>query len=245
MVVSYEELEHLQACVESVRRHTPGPHTLTVVDNGSGEPIRAYLRSLQDARVLWNESNRGYASACNQGAQAGNGEYVVFLNNDVEVTPGWLDALVRGMGSDPRIAVIGPKLLTPDGHIAFAGAGVMGTNRHHVARGTGLPDGPDVFAQPVDCLGLVGACFMIRRSLVPVLGWFDEGYFFYWEDMDYCLNARLHGYRVVYWPESRVVHHSSVSTAKVGSASATWFQLGRQRFESKWQHVLDDPTEYR
>lgn len=149
------------------------------------------------------------------------------------------------MESDPLVAVVGPKLLTPEGRIAFAGAGVVGTNRHPVPRGSGEPDGPDVYDRPHECLAVVGACLMIRRDLIPILGLFDEGYFFYWEDIDYCLNARVHGYRVLFWPASRVVHHGQTTSSLYGSQSARWFEEGRRRFEAKWERYLDDPTEYR
>lgn len=236
MVVSYRRLDLLQACVDSLLQYTDYPFRITVVDNGSGHPVAHYLDRLQrhGIRVIRNTTNAGYARACNQGMAAGRGRFIVLLNNDVQATPGWLSPLVRCMESDPRIAVAGPRLVTPDGFLV--GIPVTGTDR--APRQPGLWKQEALYAlpdRPVDSLTVSGAAYMIRREHLLRIGPMDEGYFLYFEDADYSLRARESGFRVVYCPMSRLIHRVSATGRDEPDRGRRYAESAR-RFASKWQH---------
>lgn len=223
--------------MDSLLQHTDYPFRMTVVDNGSGQPVGRYLDRLdrQGIRVIRNATNAGYARACNQGIAAGRGRFVVLLNNDIQATPEWLSPLVRCMEEDPRIAVAGPRLVTPDG--LLVGTPVTGTDWAPQQPGLwqpesscALPDGP------VDSLTVSGAAYMIRREHFLRIGPMDEGYFLYFEDADYSLRARKSGFRVVYCPASRLIHLVSATGRDEPDRDRHYAESAR-RFASKWQHL--------
>ena len=170
---------------------------LVLVDNDSPDDTPALLRQWSDrAEVLLLQHNLNFAGGCNAGAARARGDVLVFLNNDTEVVPGALEALVAQV-AEPGVAIAGPRLLFPDGTIQHAGVGflrnALGVMPQHVfhhqdgllpaARGT----------YELDCV--TGACLVIRRDVFEQLGGFDEGYRNGLEDVDLCLRARMAGHR--------------------------------------------------
>ena len=243
VVVSYNCLEYLKKCINSIEQHTDYPFTLTIVDNASTDGTQEYLQTLSQVKVIINSSNRGYGQACNQGAKAGVGDFILFLNADTEATPGWLSPLVQCFQTDPRIAVVGPKLVNYDNKIV--GAGVVGANAAPKLRGWLTPDGPQQFTMQMDCLSVCGAAYMIRRDLINDLGLFDEHYFFYFEETDYSYNARYKRYRVVYCPASRMYHALAASSqGKAPEELRELFTQSERYFNEKWSEFLKEERTY-
>lgn len=231
VIVNYNTCSLMRACLESVKAHTDYPYRITVVDNGSTDGSRDFLRKLDWVTVVFNEVNRGYASACNQGAMAGSGAYILFLNSDTSVTPGWLSPMVWCAASDDRVAVVGNKLLDARGRLV--GAGVVGSYDKPRIRGWGQPNTPGRYDRQEDVISVCGACFLIKRDLIPVLGLFDERYFFYYEDTDYCRNTRSRGYRVVYCPDSWIYHYVAQSPTNQRTRNSM-LTRSRRLFREKW-----------
>lgn len=241
MVVSYNSKTLLQRCVESIRVHTAlNALHLVVVDNASTDGSVAWLREQEDLTLIESDRNVGYAAACNQGARAGDGAHILFLNADVAALPGWLPPLLKTIESDERIAVVGPRLINESGLIV--GAGVVGTNAAPQIRLWLKPEFMAASDRVLDCLSVCGAAYMIKRRLVPELGLFDERYFFYYEETDYSYNARDHGYRVVYCPSSRMIHTWGGSGR--GPQTSHFFLMGDALFARKWAHMMADPRVY-
>ena len=144
-----------------------------------------------------------FAEHCNYGAQTA-GDPIVFLNDDTEPSPGWLQALCEPF-SDPRVGIVGARLTYPDGRIQHAGVyldrpgGVL--TAHNV-----LTDEPSRNVEAV-----TGACMAVRRECWDELDGFDPAYRNGYEDIDLCLRARAAGWTVRYAAESRGVHHESQS----------------------------------
>ncbi|MCL4494489.1 MAG: glycosyltransferase family 2 protein [Firmicutes bacterium] len=243
VVISYNCVDYLKRCINSIERYTDYPYALWIVDNASTDGTQEYLHTLSRATVIPNPVNRGYAQACNQGARLGTGRYILFLNADTEATPGWLSPLVKCFESDSHIAVVGPKLVNYDNKIV--GAGVVGANGSPLIRGWMEPDDPDRFAVQTDCLSVCGAAYMIRRDLIPELGLFDEHYFFYFEETDYSYNARYNGYRVVYCPASRMYHAVAASSQdKTPEQLRGLFMESERYFQQKWGEFLKEVRTY-
>lgn len=241
IVVNHNTARMTAECLASLVRHTETPYRLIVVDNASTDGSPAFLASrFPQATILVNAVNEGYGKACNAGARAGEGEHLIFLNSDVLALPGWDRPLLECLESDERIAAVGPKLVTLDGRIAAGG--VTGTNAHPVLSHFGEPDQGQCDRR-FDAVSLCGAAFMIKRRLIPVLGLFDERYPFYFEETDWCYNAREKGYRLVYCPEAKMIHHLGQTVRKTGKAAA-YFQYAERLFKEKWRHVMDDPRYY-
>lgn len=185
-------------------------YELIVVDNGSTDGTTDFLRQLSgDVRVILNEENLGFAKACNQGAAAARGKYLVFLNNDTIPQPGWLTALVAEVDNHAEVGVVGSKLLYPDGTVQHAGV-VRDCSRrlpYHIYKSFAASH-PAV-NQRREFQIVTAACLLIRRALFDEVGGFDEGYMNGFEDADLCLKVRERGYVIVYQPRSVVVHLES------------------------------------
>ena len=241
VIVSYQSRRFLEKCLQSIERNTEYPHQIWVVDNASTDGARRLKSRFSRVHWIWNLTNIGYGCACNQGAAYGTGDYIIFLNCDTEVTSGWLTPLIQRLQSHPKNAWVGPKLLTPDGRIF--GAGVIGTNAQPVIRGWMARDDSKRFDYPLECISLCGACMGTKRALIAELGLFDPAFFHYFEETDLCYRARYHGYRVLYEPVSRVIHHGSVS-CRDHQVLKGYYRKSKAIFEKKWKEFLNDEKRY-
>jgi GT2 family glycosyltransferase len=208
-------------CLETLRANTPAHASLEiiVVDNASTDQTRDVLQDAQRSwsllRLLTNQQNLGFARACNQGARAATGDYVVFLNNDTQVHPGWLEPLVGTLDRDPRVGIVGSLLLNTDGTVQSAGMYLVDCHQTGMPfmmwmYGSGTPPGQrSQHNQARVCPIVCGACLATRRRLFDELGGFDEGFINGHEDVDLCLRCGERGFLVVYQPASVVLHHGS------------------------------------
>jgi GT2 family glycosyltransferase len=210
VVLNWNGWRDTLACLESLRRLDALPHVI-VVDNGSsdgsGERIRA---EAPWAQLLALTSNHGFSGGMNAGISAALTDrpaldYVWVLNNDTLVEPATLSRMVGLADSDPRIGIVGSRVVDADGSgriQALGGGSVnlwLGTTK------------PYVTVPSKDCESLVGASLLLRRSLLRQIGGFDERYFFYLEDTDLSLRARRAGWRLAIAPDSTVVHRRGAS----------------------------------
>ena len=193
---------------------------LVVIDNGSTDGSGQWLREREsggELTLLSPGENLGFAAACNAGAVRANGRHLMFLNNDTEVTPGWLDPLVSTLDRDPRVAAAGSKLLYPDGTIQHGGVALIEATRGPVTILEGLHlahHKPADFAganRPQRLQACSAACLLVRRSVFEEMDGFDTAYWNGNEDVDLCLRVGRAGGWIVYRPESVVVHHESQS----------------------------------
>lgn len=205
-------------CIEEIRRHTRSElYELVLVDNGSTDGTYELFNNLSPPiKVIRNVRNQGFAKACNQGAESAAGKYLLFLNNDTEPQPGWLESLLNSAEQDPSVAAVGSKLLYPDGTIQHAGV-VIADDRvtHDPLLGKhiyqGLPADHPAAGISREYKALTAACLLIRREAFEAVQGFDEGYWNGYEDVDLCFKLRQKGWKLIYQPDSVVVHHESKS----------------------------------
>lgn len=243
IIVSYNTRKYLAECLKSIKDHTRINQDLKVwvVDNCSTDGSIQLIKSCGWVQGIYNQNNRGYGAACNQGIQNGKGKYIFLINSDIKFTSGWLEPLIKAMESDSKVAVVGPRLVNPEGFLV--GVGVVGTNAKPILRGWGEPDESNRYHQYCNCISIGGACMGIKRILLPELGCFDEHYFHYFEETDYCYNARYHGYKVVYCPDSKVIHRVYGSCQNMRILN-NYFSQSREYFQNKWKEFLTDETVY-
>jgi GT2 family glycosyltransferase len=166
-------------------------------------------------RAILNTENTGFAAACNQGARAARGKYVVFLNNDTEVQSNWLGPLFSLAEADPAVAAVGSKLLYPDGTIQHAGVALADCWDHDPLLAFHLfarekADFPLANQRRI-YQAVTAACMLARKSHFDQVGGFDEQYWNGYEDVDLCLRFQERGWLTVYEPASVVIHHESQS----------------------------------
>lgn len=233
IIVNYNTCKFLQDCVKSLEQHTDYPYRLLIIDNNSKDGSREYLKSLQKqgVQVVYNEENTGCAKAWNQGIKLSSGKYLLFLNPDTLLSPGWLTHMVACAESDERIAVVGNKQVTPEGIILHAG--LVEENGLAYFRGEGERDAVGKFAEVSDCLDVCGACYLVKRSCFEQIGLFDEQFFLYAEETDFSHRVRLAGFRVVYCPVT-IIHYKDGAPI---SQAERWkiHQKSCQLFDAKWR----------
>ena len=231
-------------CLAALKKNTAGcSYEVIVIDNASKDETPDLLKScdLQDLTVISNRENVGFTKACNQGARRARGEFVLFLNNDTEPQPGWLNALLDLVRSDDRIGIAGCKLVYPDGRLQEAGGIIFND-------GSGLnygrlddPNDPRYcYVREVDYVS--GAALLVHHDLLRRLNYFDERYSpGYYEDTDLCFGARSLGYKVMYAPFSIVVHHEGASSGTDLSRGMKQYQVvNKQKFVQKWTSALKE-----
>jgi GT2 family glycosyltransferase len=237
VIVNYNAGAELRTALESVATEMEGrPWEAVVVDNasedGSGEAVGAFEPR---PRLIRNATNVGFGRGVNQGVGASSAPFILVMNPDCRLIPGAMTTMRLELEAHPRCAVVGPRILDPDGS-------VQGSARGDPDMLTGLfgRTGPlraflpataaarrNVVSGEIDRQGAAvdwvsGACMLIRRSAFDQVGGFDPRYFLYWEDADLCRRLRAEGYEIRYAPGATAVHrvgHSS-RTAREGSIRA-------------------------
>jgi GT2 family glycosyltransferase len=238
----FNKVEFTFQCLRSLLAEIDFRETeVIVVDNASTDETPRLLSHFSRLlRVVTNDQNLGFVEACNRGAAAARGRYLVFLNNDTEVRPGWLSHLVETAERDREVGAVGSLFLYPDGRVQEAGAIVWrdGEAFHH-GWGRSAEDRRLAFAREVDYCS--GASLLVRREIFEQLGGFDMRYApAYYEDADLCFGVRSLGFKVVFQPLSRVVHHEGATAGRDVRAGFKNFQLtNRAKFYEKWREVLE------
>jgi GT2 family glycosyltransferase/glycosyltransferase involved in cell wall biosynthesis len=214
---------------------------IIVVNNASRDETPRLLAHFSDLiKVVNNEENLGFVDACNQGAEVARGRYLIFLNNDTVVLPGWWRGLVDTVERDERVGAVGSLFLYPDGTIQEAGAIIWRDGAaYHCGWGRRGADRKFNFAREVDYCS--GASLLIRKELFAQLGGFDRRYApAYYEDADLCMGVRARGHKVVYQPASRLIHYEGVTAGRDAGTGLKRFQVvNREQFNAKWRAVLD------
>lgn len=228
-------------CLVALSEVTDGvSYEVIVVDNGSTDGTQEFLKSLSgDVRVIRNRENLGFAKACNQGAAAATGDYLVFLNNDTIPVKGWLSALVDEVKAHPDVAIVGSKLLYQDRTVQHAGVAVDRRSHtpYHIYRG--FAETHPAVNKRRELNAVTGACLLIRRPLFRDVGGFDEGYLNGFEDVDLCFKVRERGHAIVYQPKSVVFHLESQTPGRKQHDAENGRRL-MQRWGRAWWLVDDD-----
>jgi GT2 family glycosyltransferase len=240
VILLRDNLALTQACIESVYRETPSilAIQLVLVDNGSAEDVGGYADRLRAAGrevvYLRNQRNEGFAYGCNQGIAAARGTFLVLLNNDVVVTPGWLDRQLALLAMDPAIAVVGPTTN------ATSGAQLVGTATYRgageaarFARQWALEHAGELAIVP----RIVGLCMVMRRSLIDEIGGFDTAFGFgNCEDDDFCVRVMRAGHQIAIAYDVFIHHHGSSTFRSLGLDARALVDENWQIFCAKWSH---------
>ncbi len=205
---------------------------MTLVDDGSRDATDKWAAAHPEVNyVSHGGANLGFSKSCNDGARSVESEWVLFLNNDTEPQPGFLEEMLRATGEMIAPQIVGAKLVFMDGKvIQHAGIRFMASGYpYEFGTGRALHDPECDRAQEVDAV--TAACMLVERELFLELGGFDEKFLNGWEDSSFCLTAREHGARIYYCPTAVVRHHHS------GSEGRFLHEIeNKERFRQLWIH---------
>lgn len=219
--------ELVRECIRSIYAHTEYPFGLVIVDNASADPAKSYLESVAQAHdnvtLIRNEENLGFVRAVNKGIAVSKAPYVCLLNNDTEVTKGWLAEMVKVAQENSDVGIVN------------ANSNTLGCKPRI---GQGLAELSQELKQYSgrfsELAWATGFCMLIKREVIDKIGLFDERYGMgNFEDADFCKRAQARGYLSVCASASYVYHRERQSFSKVREFDSD-FQRLRKMFFAKW-----------
>jgi len=237
-IVNTNNRELLLSCLESLHASmTPEIGVeIVVLDNASEDRSAEAVRErFPGVRLLAQGFRAGFGANHNTVIRATNGRYVFVLNEDTTSDDWGFARLVAEMGAYPRTAVLGPRLVYPDGRhqgsawrfptplVSLVGLPTLGK--------VGIDQSKGKRPRAVDWV--VGAALLLRREALDSVGLFDEGFFIYFEEVDLCLRLRRAGWEVRYLPTVSVVHHESQFSADIPERRINEMWRGRHRYWRK------------
>ncbi len=237
----FNKMELTSQCLSKLAQVTRGvEYEVIVVDNHSTDGTPGFLAGLGgDVQIISNRENLGFAKACNQGARAARGKYLLFLNNDTIPLTDWLMPLIEEVEQNGRAAVVGSKLLYENGTIQHAGVAFSRVwfTPYHVY--SGLPADAPCVNRRREFQSITAACMLVRREVFESVGGFDEGYRNGFEDVDLCLKIREKGWQLIYRPDSVLYHLESQTPGRKAHDKDNAKRLV-QRWAHKWSVTDED-----
>jgi len=237
----------LASCRAELERSKLGGQVI-VVDNASTDGSPEMVSELfPEVNLICNKENASFSSANNQGIRLSTGRYILILNNDTVLLPGCLEIMVAFMDSHPRVGVAGPKLLNPDGSIQHGYYRTLPTlaelllglfwldrfwpGRLLVERALGIDESLES-ATPIE--QIPGCSLLLRHQALESVGLFDEGFEYWYEDVELCHRFLKCGWEIYYLPQARIIHYGGASFAKLGTSKTTpWRISGQLRYFRK------------
>ena len=236
-IVTYRARDYLHECLRSIYEHTRQiSYEIVVVDNGSRDGTAELVRdNFQSVVYVENPGNAGFSRPMNQALRAANGRYILLLNPDTLIIDNAIERLVQFLEDHPGVGIAGPKVLNPDGTLQkpcrrsearpwdvftyFLG---LADRFPHDKRFSGYYMGFIDENTTHEVHGVSGSCMLIRRDVFDQIGLFDEDYFAYQEDADYCLRVRQAGWKIFYYPEARITHFGGRGGSRVQPCRSIW-----------------------
>jgi len=255
-IINWNTKKLLERCLEVLFQDADSHNSLIVVaDNNSTDGSQEMVKKeFPQVRLIANDANVGFATAANHILKTSRTPFVLLLNSDTEVTSGSLRIMVDFMKDNPDVAAAGPLILNFDGSIQYscrnfpsfidatvhAFLGAFSPSNPYSARYKMVDFDRDK-QQRVDWIS--GAAMCLRREAVEKIGYFDESYYMYVEDMDLCFRLWRSGYKVYYLPRVKVYHHIGQSSKQINTKMVFEHQKSIYRFYSKlyadkpWRHI--------
>jgi N-acetylglucosaminyl-diphospho-decaprenol L-rhamnosyltransferase len=237
VVVTFNSLSYLERCLDSV-----SGYELIVVDHGSTDGSVELVRERFPQARLIQQENRGFGAGMNTGMRAATGTYVLLLNADAWIVGDAVEELCAFADDHPEAALVGPRLLNPDGSLQPSVRGFPTLWRlateyfflRKLAPGSGAFNaffGAGFDHQSVrEAEWLSAPCLLVRREAAEAVGLFDEDFFIFSEEVDWCYRFREAGWKVLFYPVAEVVH---VFTASYNPALFNDLVRGQLRFLAK------------
>jgi GT2 family glycosyltransferase len=247
VIVTYRSYVELRRCLASIERNAPSAQCVVVDHESNPSAVSAIAREYPWARVMPAASNEGFAAGVNRGAGQTDADYLLLINPDSIIEPGFLPAAVEWMDVHSNVGIAGPVIRDQDGSIqasarrfpdlttAIAGRSSWLTrvlprnplSRHNLPCALTPPREP----MPIDWVS--GACMLIRRRTFEAVNGMDPGFFLYWEDADFCRRAAARGWQTVYLPIEGAMHTGAASSRHASDLALTAFHRSAYRLFTK------------
>lgn len=228
VIVSYNTKDLLAECIDSIKKTTKTQHEVIIVDNasddGTANEIDKQKAKITNLKLIQNKTNEGFSKANNRGVEKALGEYILFLNPDMVMRKGSIDGMVEYMQKNPEVGASTCFVELPSGQLDDAAHRGFPTPGRALAHFTGMAKlfpRSEIFAgyslgykdltttHEIDALA--GAFMLVPRKAGEEVGWWDEDYFWYGEDLDFCYKLKERGWKVMFVPTFKVLHYKGAS----------------------------------
>lgn len=228
LIVTLRGGENLKKCLTSIKKNIYKPYEMVVVNNGGGIKIKNEVNKIfPETKVVNIKNNTGFAEGNNTGFKYCRGKYILLLNDDTIVTPDFLQVLIEFGEQNKQAAVIQPKTIFTTGRLQ-SGADYLTSFGFLYHYGYGKnPDNP-IYNTPAYMYSANGNCMLVRRNVIEKVGLFDEDFYAYFEETDFCHRVWLAGYKVVYFPKA-VVYHKGAETTRIMDESISLYHPHKNR----------------
>jgi GT2 family glycosyltransferase len=259
VTVNYNSTDYLVRCLDSVLARTREIDVaVVVVDNASDDQSFDHVRSaFPNVSFILNRENLGFATGCNQGIRALDADFYLLLNPDCVIQDAALDRSAQFLSSHPDVGVLGCRVNNPDGTLQRACRRRIPRPSVAFYRFTGLstlfPHSPRFGAYNLgheDANGIheveavSGSFLMFRRELIETVGYLDETFFMYGEDLDFCYRSVQAGWKIYYYPEAEVTHFKRASSSRRPRESNFHFYNAMRLFYRKHFYAGAGPIEH-
>lgn len=252
VVVTYKEnLAVLKDCFDSVAKSQGVSYELIIVDNGANDATKGLLLSYEDAQYIRNTENRGFAAAVNQGMTVAKGRYVLLLNPDTSFEPDVLKKMIDHLDSDENVGIGSSVIRYPNGEIQesirrfpkMTDQLLILLKIPHIFKRNKIVDrymmreADPMQTQDVD--SIMGAFMFIRRDLMEEIGLFDERYFIWFEEVDYCKMAHDAGWKIRHYGDVEITHHKGHTFGKIATLrKQKWIRSSLRKYIKKHHGVF-------
>jgi GT2 family glycosyltransferase len=248
IIISFNVEKLLKECLDSIYRETKSARfEIWVIDNNSRDnSVQMLKQSFPEVRLIENDENLGFTRANNQAIRRCQSDYVLLLNPDTLIQEGTIDKMVRFMDEHPDVGVSGCRVLNEDGSLQLACRRSIPSPSVAFFRLTGLSrlfPRSKVMAkynltyldpmQTHEVDAVSGAFLLIRREVIDKIGLLDETFWIYGEDIDWCIRAKRAGWKVMYYPEARILHYKGVGCSTNNRKTSYEFYRAMYLFHKK------------
>lgn len=219
IIVNWNSNQYLKKCLESIKKYAPSYIEMIIVDNNSDQKVDHLSKTFSGLRIIKNNQNLGFGKSCNQGAKIARGEYLFFLNPDTQITKESIEILVDYLDKSKKAGAVGPKLLGGEGY--YLKPPSLGQVIFFYTRLHRFFIKSKIFKKLFWKIKLgnkkkyikhiPGAAIMVRKNVFKKIGGFDERFFLWFEDVDLSRQIRKKGYKLIYIPESEIIHEGAGS----------------------------------
>ena len=240
IIVTYREKELLRKCLQSVfASQTEYKFEVIVSDcdsnDGSVEMVRA---DFPQAKVLDNKKNLGFSKGNNVAIKQAVGRLILLLNADTQVRPDTFDLSIKYMDSHADVGALGCKILLPNGELDKASRRKFPNPANAFLRLFGLRKFSDYnittpIDQEVEVDAIMGAYFLVRKSVIDQVGVLDEEFFMYGEDLDWCWRIKESGHKIVYYPKAEITHYKYGASKSIPFRTIGWAHTAMKIFYRK------------
>jgi len=250
VVISYNTKEILKECLNRIKNSTEKiDKEIIIVDNASTDGSPAMIKQdFGEYVLIINKENVGFARANNQGIDIAKGRYILLINSDVFVREDSIEKTINCMGKNSNCGILGVRVIDRNGRLQPSGRYFPTPWRLFLSYsgiGSRFPEVP--FLRGVDNMKwdhkslrevdwVPGCFFLLRRKLLDEIGFFDPDYYLYYEEIDLCLRAKRKGWKIIFYPETEVIHLGGESAKKLGSLTPFAAQIQNLKLQSEFKY---------